>query len=199
VKDVLLVPDFKFNMLSVSKATKQLSCFVSFYPDFCVFQDLHSGKVKGIGKEKGGLYIFKGTHGMKETSKAQKQQSLIAGVVVRDINLWHKRLGHPSSQVLKSVVFLKQNKDIDSLSTCHVCPLAKQARLLFPDSKNRAAVCFNLIYVDLWGPYKTPTLDQKQYFLTVVDDCSRYTWVHLLQLKSETIVALKNFFLMINT
>ena len=65
VQDVLLVPDFKCNLLSVSKITKQLSCFVSFYPDLCVFRDLHSGKVKGIGKEKGGLYCFKYEAGMK--------------------------------------------------------------------------------------------------------------------------------------
>ncbi|KAF3682563.1 putative serine carboxypeptidase-like 40-like [Capsicum annuum] len=59
VGDVLYVPDFKLNFLSVSKMTKQLSCFVTFYPDFSVFQDLHSGKVKGIGKERGELYILK--------------------------------------------------------------------------------------------------------------------------------------------
>ena len=53
--------------------------------------------------------------------------------------------------------------------------------------------------MDLWGPYKTPTLDRKYYFLTIVYDYSRFVWVHLLQLKSETIVAIKNFFSMINT
>lgn len=37
VKSALFVLDFKFNLLSVSKITRELSCFVSFYPDFCVF------------------------------------------------------------------------------------------------------------------------------------------------------------------
>lgn len=40
LKDVLFVPNFKFNLLSVSKIPRDLSCFVSFYLDFCVFQDL---------------------------------------------------------------------------------------------------------------------------------------------------------------
>ncbi|XP_075092045.1 uncharacterized protein LOC142172161 [Nicotiana tabacum] len=44
VKDVLYVPDFKFNLLSVSKLTKDLSCLAAFYPDFCVLQGLYSGK-----------------------------------------------------------------------------------------------------------------------------------------------------------
>lgn len=59
VDQVLYVPDFKFNLLSVSKLTKALSCSVNFFPDFCVFQDLYNGRVREIGREEGGLYIVK--------------------------------------------------------------------------------------------------------------------------------------------
>ena len=58
---------------------------------------------------------------------------------------------------------------------------------------------FDVVHMDLWGPYKTPTLDRKHYFLTIVDDYSRFVWVHLLQLKSKTIVAIKIFLSMIKT
>ena len=34
--DVLYVPDFKVNLLSVSKLTQALGCNVTFYPDYCV-------------------------------------------------------------------------------------------------------------------------------------------------------------------
>lgn len=44
LKNVLHVPDFKFNMLSASKLTKDLNYFVSFYPDPCVVQDIQMGK-----------------------------------------------------------------------------------------------------------------------------------------------------------
>lgn len=40
--------------------TKELSFFVTFSPDFCVFQDLYNGRVKMIGKEQGGLYVIDG-------------------------------------------------------------------------------------------------------------------------------------------
>ena len=59
VKDVLFVPEFKYNLLSVSQLTKQLKCAVVFFPDFCIFQDLFNGRVLGIGKENQGLYILK--------------------------------------------------------------------------------------------------------------------------------------------
>lgn len=60
MKNILYVPDFRFNLLSVSKLTRELSCSVNFFPDFYVFQNLYNDKVKGIGKERGGLYVLKG-------------------------------------------------------------------------------------------------------------------------------------------
>ncbi|OIT26309.1 hypothetical protein A4A49_64522, partial [Nicotiana attenuata] len=58
LENVLHVPDFKFNLLSVSKITKQICCVALFFPDFCVFQGIFNGKVMGIGKEKEGSYIL---------------------------------------------------------------------------------------------------------------------------------------------
>ncbi|XP_075099541.1 uncharacterized protein LOC142176312 [Nicotiana tabacum] len=60
LKDVLHVPDFNFNLMSVSKLTRDLSCAIIFLPELCMFQDLYNGKVKGIGKEDEGLYVLKG-------------------------------------------------------------------------------------------------------------------------------------------
>lgn len=40
VDNVLCFPDFKNNLLSVSKLTKELKCMIAFYHDFCIFQDL---------------------------------------------------------------------------------------------------------------------------------------------------------------
>ena len=56
LKDVLVVPSFKFSLLSVSKLTEDDQCVVSFYPKFCVVQDLTTKKVKGLGKKRAGLY-----------------------------------------------------------------------------------------------------------------------------------------------
>ncbi|KAJ0028116.1 hypothetical protein Pint_36078 [Pistacia integerrima] len=56
--NVLFVPDFKFNLISIAKLTRDLKCFVSFYPDFCIFQDLSSGGLwGGIGKARWPLFL----------------------------------------------------------------------------------------------------------------------------------------------
>ena len=39
--NVLYFLDFKVNLLSISKLTQALGCNVTFYPDYCVVQDLN--------------------------------------------------------------------------------------------------------------------------------------------------------------
>ncbi|PHT94357.1 Zinc finger CCCH domain-containing protein 14 [Capsicum annuum] len=60
-----------------------------FDPDFCIFQDLFTGKVKEIDKHYDGLYYLAGHN----TTKEQKTNHLNL-VVKEDISLWHKRMRH---------------------------------------------------------------------------------------------------------
>lgn len=48
-----------YNILSVSKLTKELQCLVAFFPDICLFQDLYIGNVLKIGSEINRLHILK--------------------------------------------------------------------------------------------------------------------------------------------
>lgn len=50
--NVLHVPQFKFNLMYVSKLTKELGCSVIFFPGFFLFQDLSTRRVREIGREK---------------------------------------------------------------------------------------------------------------------------------------------------
>lgn len=136
VKNVLHVPDFKFNLLSVAKLTKELSCSVSFFPYFCVLQELYSGKVIGIGKEVDGLYLLQGTIRARVNS---------ASTSIKDANLtdlWHFRLGHPPIEVMKQIPSLKKYFNITTYSCCHICPVAKQSRLSFPTSNSKSTHIF---------------------------------------------------------
>jgi len=59
--------------------------------------------------------------------------------------------------------------------------------------------CFDLIHVDIWGPYSIPSIHGHKYFLTVVDDYSMYTWIFLFKHKSEVVKALENFVVFVQT
>ena len=79
---------------------------------------------------------------------------------------------------------------------CNVCLLAKQKRLPFPHSVTTSS-CFDLVHADIWGPYSTPSLTSSKYFLTLVDDYSRCTWVYLMKQKSYASLLIQSFFNMI--
>lgn len=103
ISNVLHIPDFKYNLLSVSQITKELGCSVTFLPHFCVFQELYSGKVKEVGKEEGGLYLLIKhlTTQCNDQEKEVEVAFVAHDVKETDMVLWHRRLGHVSSTVLE--------------------------------------------------------------------------------------------------
>lgn len=71
--------------------------------------------------------------------------------------------------------------------------MARQQRLPFHDSTIHSTKPFQLVHIDIWGPYNTKTYNGFKYFLTLVDDYSRVTWTHLLSSKSNALSILKAF------
>lgn len=58
IDNVLNIPDFECDLLSVSKLTKDLNCAITFFADSCVVHDLHSRKLIGGGRLCDGLYCL---------------------------------------------------------------------------------------------------------------------------------------------
>lgn len=56
---------------------------------------------------------------------------------------------------------------------------------------------FELLHLDIWGPFYVPTTDGYKYFLTIVDDCTRATWVYLLKDKSSVTTVFPAFLTLI--
>ena len=82
---------------------------------------------------------------------------------------------------------------------CSICHLAKQKHLSFVSNNNLTFAAFDLIHIDIWGPFKIVTFDGFKYFITVIDDCTLFTWVFLLKTKSEAQQAIPQCFCMVLT
>ncbi|GJV08472.1 hypothetical protein Tco_1346128 [Tanacetum coccineum] len=65
VNGVLYVPDFKCNLLSVSRLSRDLQCCISFFPDFYVMQGLQRKNLIGAGRYERGLYRMKMVQGRR--------------------------------------------------------------------------------------------------------------------------------------
>nr|GFC48259.1 putative ribonuclease H-like domain-containing protein [Tanacetum cinerariifolium] len=58
-----------------------------------------------------------------------------------------------------------------------------------PNSMQR----LHLLHIDLCGPMRIASINGKRYVLVIVDDYSRYTWVHFLRSKDEALEVIKTF------
>lgn len=63
----------------------------------------------------------------------------------------------------------------------------------------RASKPFDLIQCDLWGQCHNPSLSSYHYFLCIVDDFSRATWVYLLKDKAEACERIVDYCRMVKT
>ncbi|XP_027338026.1 uncharacterized protein LOC113851952 [Abrus precatorius] len=168
--NVFYVPNLHCNLISVSQLIDESNCPIWFTNEFCVIQDHTLRMVIGVGERR--EVQVKGTN---------------------SLNLWHKRLGHPSFKVVGFAPHVGKGKTSDE--TCDICLRAKQTRDGFPISESKVIRNFQLIHCDLWGPYKTTATCGVRYFLTIVDDHSRAVWIYLLIDKKEVSMNLHNFLL----
>nr|GMC49091.1 Retrovirus-related Pol polyprotein from transposon TNT 1-94 [Ipomoea batatas] len=91
--NVLYVPELNCNLISVSQLIDDCNCIAQFTKDLCVIQDHTSRMLIGAGERRNGLYYFRKIPSIR-VSKVDSGGSL---------ELWHKRLGHPSLKVTKLV------------------------------------------------------------------------------------------------
>ncbi|KAL6126662.1 hypothetical protein ACLB2K_074708 [Fragaria x ananassa] len=182
--NVLCVPQFFLNLISVSKLALDTLCATVFIRTICFIQDLQTGKMIGTGVEKEGLYCL------------NVPQSGACNSVRTSPELpWHERLGHPSAKVSSLFPFPITKPCVPE--QCHICPLAKQTRTPFPLSQSSSQSIFDLIHVDIWGGYRVPAISGAKFFLTIVDDYSRASWIFLMHAKSEARSLLQNFIILV--
>ena len=108
--------------------------------------------------------------------------------------LWHLRLGHTPFSKLKA---LFPDIDVNSVKEsliCNIFPTSRETRLPFHDNYIKSTHIFYLLFLDVWGPYPHKTHNGCNFFLTIVDDFSRLTWVYLLKNKSNCVDMVKHLF-----
>nr|GEZ21765.1 hypothetical protein [Tanacetum cinerariifolium] len=105
--------------------------------------------------------------------------------------LWHQRLSHLNSDTIND---LARNDLVAGLPKFkyhkeHLCPACEQGKSKrashppksVPNSRQR----LHLLHIDLCGPMRIASINEKRYVLVIVDDYSRYTWVHFHRSKDE--------------
>ncbi|CAI7791126.1 unnamed protein product [Closterium sp. NIES-53] len=114
-----------------------------------------------------------------------------------DWETWHRRLAHVAVSTLevmhkeKCVHGLQLRRDGAHYGSCEACMQNKFARFSFPRAEGSAKAPLEVVHMDLVGPMRTEGTGGVLYFLTMVDECSRFTWARPLSKKSDAAAAIK--------
>jgi hypothetical protein len=147
---------------------------------FFFIKDQATRKVLLRGPCRGGLYPL-------PQHLPSPTQCLILSAIKSSPEWWHYRLGHPARDIVSCII--RTNKlscspsdSIDSM--CDACLCGKAHQLPYPKSTSRSSAPLNLTFLVVWGP-AIDSFGNKKYFVSFIDDFSKFTWIFLLHHRSE--------------
>jgi histone deacetylase 1/2 len=126
------------------------------------------------------------------TFNATSKQAFIS--IKLSSSTWHRRLGHPSSFVVQQV--LRKNKIAyipeSTPYVCDSCQLAKSHQLPYPISTSVSTAPLEQVFSYVWGPAPL-SASKHAYYVSFIDDYSKFTWIYLLKKRSDVYQAFLNF------
>lgn len=206
-KDVLLAPKMAGNLVSIRQLAKN-GFKTLFYDEVAKISDKH-GHVKVEAKIRDDLYKVQGyatndeegCMGRVVDEDREGEVSQIAHIQnsTGTLNLWHRRLGHLNEDdvlrmyrkgMVEGMKIIPQS--IQKKTICESCLKGKHAREPIPkETDTRATEILHRIHSDLCDAGESRK--GYRYYVTFIDDYSRYTEVIPLKRKDETLEAFKKF------
>ncbi|MCO5581530.1 hypothetical protein L7F22_035416 [Adiantum nelumboides] len=176
-----------FSSLDAAPAGKKVTCANNAsYP------------IKGVGTLENGLFVL-----VRYEKHIQACIAETKTQAMQDAELWHARFGHVG---YGSLMTLQRHNMVHDLSllempprhVCEGCVLGKMHRFAFSqDGSVRATRKLQLVHSDVCGPMRTPSVGNSLYFVTFIDDFSRFCWVYPLKAKSDVFAVFQHYVSMV--
>lgn len=166
LKQVRHVPEIKRSLISVAMLDQE-GYLVNIEKGV---MNVHKGsEVIMKGKKENGIYVLQGYDSSVEANIIETSKT-------NEAMKWHRRLAHVGDKGLKILSkkgAFGKDKVLD-LEFCEQCILGKATRLKFGKGKHESGGFLDYVHSDLWGPSRTQSKGGARYFLTFVDDYSRF-------------------------
>lgn len=181
--DVLLVPNLAYNLFSVSKAT-EAGKSTEFTKMGCNIRHTSGRRLIARGYRQRSLYYL--DEG-KELDQAHTTTET-----------WHRRFGHLGSQALTKLekmvngLTLTRSAEVAS-GVCVPCADGKQHRTPFQEGTRKTSRVLELVHSDVCGKMGSKSLSGAEYFVTLIDDFSNYTWIYVLKKKSDVFAVFRRW------
>ncbi len=185
LKNVLHVPDLGYQLLSVPTFDK-LGFRTSFESGRCLISS--GSRLLATATMLGNLY------------QLDVPRSEFKALLSTSLPIWHRRLAHVQPDVIKDmsksngVHGIQLSDSTTNSNVCTGCVYGKAHRTAIPKkSETRATKLLQLVHSDVNGPIEVPSLGGSRYFVTFIDDYSRWTTMYTMKQKSETFACFQKF------
>ena len=184
LRNCFYAPSLVANFLSAGKLNEAGMDIFLRRDGKCIVSD--DDGVVVTGRLTNGMYKMDLNSGPKHSMAAQfkKRRSLFD---------WHKALGHLNVSDLRVVLKEFNIATDDKEFECKYCLLAKMTRQPHPPRQIESTRPLELIHTDLSGIIRTFSTGGFRYYLTFIDDFSRYATVYLLKSKEEVYMKFDHF------
>jgi transposase InsO family protein len=192
--NVLYVPSLSTNLFSVLYLTIHRHFTVSIKLDTLHFiresQTVFEAKISSSNA----AYLVGETIPVEELASLSSTATL-----PMDLTLLHRRLCHHHLAGIRKllsgnlVTGLRLDSKAEPDPVCEACKAGKMHADPFPTSSTRASRPLQLVHSDVHGPVKVSTHQGYRYWVSFIDDFSRFKAVYLLKRKSEVFGAFKQF------
>jgi histone deacetylase 1/2 len=183
LNNVLHVPSAKKNLVFVHHLAADNHVILEFHPDFILVKDQVTKKTLLERKCRGGLYPL--------PESRREAHSVVKPSMAR----WHGRLGHPALPIVHRVISLNNlpcAREDRQQSVCDACQQAQSHQLPYPKSYSVSQSPLDLIFSDVWGAAPN-FVGRNKYYVSFIDDHSKFVWIYLLHYKSEVFEKFQEF------
>jgi transposase InsO family protein len=188
--ETLYVPDLRSNVLSVAKLTEH-GFEVIFRRNEAIVTNPDTGENVIVARRDKDMYYI---DELSEESRVSQTRSQIS----MSLQEWHERFGHLNEKDLKNIIRKQKVDGIDikadeALPVCETCVKGKQTWKPFTRSVSQSTELLELVHTDVCGPMRVNSLAGSRYFVTFIDDKSRWCEVYFMKKKSEVIEKFKEY------
>ncbi|KAI0508127.1 hypothetical protein KFK09_014261 [Dendrobium nobile] len=173
LQHLLHVPNLSFNLISIHRLTKDNNYVVLFSANEFKIQDSKTGRSLLTGPCRDGLYPIRTASRLSQLAFFSAQATV--------------------SSLLKYIPYICNKNS----SHCNSCRLAKSQRLPFARSISCTSQPFDLLHSDVWGPAPVTSVQGARYYISFINDFSKFCWVYPLVNKSDAFFKFQEFNTMI--
>jgi hypothetical protein len=113
-----------------------------------------------------------------------------------NLQLWHKRLGHPNYQMIEKMEragLIDFDRVKEEEIRCVSCVEGKMCKLPHFSQESKAAKVLEVVHSDIVGPIRTTSHTGKRFILSFLDEFTAFSTVYVLESKTQVLEKFKEY------